>query len=258
MSDLQSINPEIHASDGLPSFLGDPNAKPDPRLPQFPWYLITAAAGIIGDHTKRDPWPPPELVLRRIIQAALKLGPEEAEKCFFKFLSSKTFWHTDPDILWDTLSEALRPPKLIVSLPPLKTNHDVESQREIRPHPIVKPSPQPGSHAALQAYYSRIRSMPLFEFIDNELENTTAARAWECMLKHSNRKIATRGHAFYTCGVAFLSRELRLKQRTVERAVSFLKKKKVIIRRTPPDYKHHKCAVYLVAISTFQVIRFRT
>lgn len=266
MSNTQSINPEIYASDGLPAFLGDPNAKPDPILPEFPWYIIMRAAAIIAEHTKRDPWPPPELVLRRIIQAAFELGPEKTENSFHRFLSAHHYWRTDPDTLWDTLSEAMRPPRLVDAMPPLKTNLHIEPGQEISPGSISLHRPVSKETAILQEmkhlpsiaqvkHYALVRKSTTYEFIADHAPSTSYAKVHEFIKHHGNFAKSKPGKIVYDAGFAWISKHQRISLKTVKRAFPWLASRKLVTKIGAQDHRIHRNSTWYVCSSMKQNLK---
>jgi len=266
MENLQSINSKNLASDGLPLFLGDPNLKPEPIFPEFPWYIILAAAGVIGDYTKRDTWPPPELTLRRIIQAANKLGPEKAEECFKKFLNSWHYWRTDPDYLWDTLAEAMRPAPLVLKMPPLKTKRDVAPGRSIEQQPVSKPAPGLVGIAIIEAiknlptraqvkHYALVRKATTFDYILEESGYMSFARVHEFIKHHGNFQRSKPGKIVYDAGFAWIEKKLKLSPRRVCSAFKWLAQHKLVTKLGPADPRIHRNSTWYVCSTMKQNLK---
>lgn len=172
---MSTVSPAIgkdFASDGLPLFLGDPNAKPEPIPPEYPWQYILQATHLIHEKYHRDPWPPEDRILRSIIESAFILGQAKLEKLFKGWLLFHFAWGETPEQAWDSLRSSLRPPEDILKFtnfepPPLerkhrksktalcsqpaeKIDHQDEPGREITRRPIVEPYPisTPGKQKA--------------------------------------------------------------------------------------------------------------
>ena len=149
MTTLQSINPENFASDGLPIFFGDPNTKPDPVLPEFPWVYFCLAHQMIYKRFQRDPTIQDFETLRRFIEAAFII-PDLFEQMFEEWSNDLPFNEfNNPDQAWDGLITRLRRACPIARLknPQQKpylaidrqiSNHQDKPGREITRKPIVR------------------------------------------------------------------------------------------------------------------------
>ena len=204
------------ASDGLPLFLGDPNAKPDPIPPEYPWQFILEATHLIHEKYQREPWPPEDRILRSIIESAFVLGEDQFKKHFegWKLLSGA--WRENPDQAWDALRNSLRPiesidqftnfeaprperrskksPKALCAEPAKKTNLQDAPGREIPVRPIVDPSLKP----ALNPHRAKV--IPIARPHQSLSSSTRLADQW---------KLDSRWARLTPCAIAVLYALLR-------------------------------------------------
>ena len=152
-NNLTPIQPEF-SQDGLPIFLGDPNAKPDPKFPEHPWNIFLAALGIILEEYPHLSPDPEDYLARQFFECATLIPALELETSFLRWTRSRGFWHGGPQEAWAALIQALRPAKRIGEFiiqqptalphrPHQKTNHHDAPAQEITRQPIVNPSPIP-------------------------------------------------------------------------------------------------------------------
>ena len=168
-----SLN-EDFASDGLPIFLGDPYAKPEPKLPEYPWSHILVAIDLIHEKYQRESWPPEDPFLTSIIRSASILEQIEFDKTFQEWVFQSHGWGDSPDQAWSALHNILEQATQIDTFPNLdalryttpaptrhrnpkptsqwrqtapykqpvrKSDRQDELRQEITPRPIVEPSP---------------------------------------------------------------------------------------------------------------------
>ena len=249
-------------------------------LPSFPWVYINHAALIIAKATKREPAPTDMEYIRRIVESSMILPRRRFTKIFREWrLMDKRFF-TNPDVLWDILANNLRPHDILDRV----TNPDSQKP-EYKPTPVhthqTKTQPQkktnhahplsstlagvmqsltkpPQEFSARKAYYERIKATPLFDYLSEACELNHSPAVWKFMFQNSNKTLATRNDALYTCGLAHVAKSLNIGVATVQRSVSELKKIRALIRRKAPDYEKGICSHYKVAVSTLQLLHIRT
>lgn len=180
MTNLKSINPRDLAPDGLPLFLGDPTAKPNQVLPEYPWNFYLAAIGLIAekyDHLFPDP---ANYQLREFIECANIDGPELFEESFIRWYKIREYWGPGPKEAFAALINQLRDPKksslykihprlIDRELSPEKPNHQVDTGREISPKPI----PQHGPKTATQVSKSKNPTSDLLRTVGNGFSKTS-------------------------------------------------------------------------------------
>jgi len=147
MENLQTNNSKYFASDGLPLFLGDPHAKPDPIFPEYPWSIFLSAIALIAgkyDHLSPDP---EEYQVCQFLECADLLEPELLEENFLRWIIISENWGPAPKEAWAALINQLRPPTRIgefkIQAPPAhpgpshkKTNHRVTPGNDISQAPM--------------------------------------------------------------------------------------------------------------------------
>ena len=147
MSNLQTINSPDFASDGLPLFLGDQNAKPNPKFPEYPWNIFLAALGLILQRYPNLSPDPEEYQLRQFLECTTLLDPLALENHFLHWIKLCPYWGPAPAEAWAALIHQLRPaglidkftiqgPSYIPNRPHQKTHHHIAPGQAIRNQPI--------------------------------------------------------------------------------------------------------------------------
>jgi hypothetical protein len=291
MGTNQALDPKDFSPDGLPLFLGDPDAKPNAITPEYPWATFLAALGMIAEHYPGKDPQPDDATLKQFLECAFTTDPKDhraktvldftsLENNFLKWRGHRDYWGPTPAAAWRGLIVQCRhnaiidqytnpeasdleykdPWKHRNSKPGPEENRNAQRQQSTQqPQEILTTLlPALNTYSAKKDYYDRIKRTPLYDFLFEDCRRPHSPDVWKFMFDHSNRKIAQRDYAFYTCGLEYVARSLNIGIATVQRSVAELKRMKVLIRRKAPDYEHGICSHYIVAVSTFQMIRYRT
>ena len=99
------------ALDGLPLFLGDPDAKPDPIPPEYPWDIFQEALAAVAIHyPNKDPYPD-DPTLMQFLECAFTTDPKDdrartvldstaLENNFLKWKKLSYAWGPSPATAW--------------------------------------------------------------------------------------------------------------------------------------------------------------
>lgn len=279
MTNLKSINPRDLAPDGLPLFLGDPTAKPNQVLPEYPWNFYLAAIGLIAekyDHLFPDP---ANYQLREFIECANIDGPELFEESFIRWYKIREYWGPGPKEAFAALINQLRDPKksslykihprlIDRELSPEKPNHQVDTGREISPKPI----PQHGPKTATQVSKSKKPYLRLAQDCRQWiLENQPwpqCIKVFDTVLRYTFNKGSSKGRKIYRYGQAHIIRlilkkphltvrEALDKGRQIRRCWQWLKRTGFLNKAWNENPELHHNAGWFVCTSMKQRTYFR-
>lgn len=114
------------------------------------------------------------------------------------------------------------------------------------------------SYPELKGYYDRVKGLSVFKYLANECHAPFEAEVYKFFFDHTDKKMAEKFRSYYHCGLEWPHRELGVPLSKIKRAVSNLKRRKVLILTRREDPRIPRCATYLVATSILQMLRWRT
>lgn len=277
MSTLQSINPTELASDDLPLFFGDPNAKPHPIFPEYPWDLFLSAMGLIMetyDHLFPNP---DDYQIAQFIECTTIVERPDIEKLFLRWFHLKAYWGPYPQTAWAALINQLRPPKMAhlfkIQAPedplppsPEKSNHHDAPGREISKRPIPNPSPSLKRDPFLQdlknlptialvKHYALVRQTTVFDYIAEQSHSISFARVHEFAQHHNNFKLSKKGKVVYSAGFQWIANKLDIHHCTVDRAFRWMALRKLVTSLWPADHRIGKNSGWYICTSMKQNLK---
>ena len=266
MSNLHSINPNQFTSDGLPIFLGDPNSKPNPTFPEYPWQYILAATGLIAEKYKRDPLPPNPEIERRLIESAFVLGQEKYEELFLRWTREITFWGPSPQNAWDALTTRLRPSSHLhlVKNSGLEIIEDHHHPSPVFPIEIKKTKKQPTPinpdlknlpSIALVKHYALVRKTSVFDYILEQSGSLNFSKVHDFIQHKNNYKLSSRGRVVYDGSFSWIARGTRIHRNTVWNAFRWMAQRKLVTKIAPQDHRIKKNSRWYVCTSMLHNLR---
>ena len=268
MTKLISIDPENFAPDGVPLFLGDPNSKPQPTFPEYPWTFFLSAMGLISEKYPHLSPHPDDYQLRQFIECSTILDQEEFEQLFIKWTENDYFWGPSPGTAWASLIQYLRPPKKMALFkiqcpidenegPTKKKNHQVNPGREITRQPIYKHGPkQATSREKQKKPYLRL-AQTVRSYILEHQPHPHCIKLFDKVLLHCWNKQSKRGRKVYPYGQAYAAKQLEWGKRKLESRWQWLKKQGIFNKAWNENPKLHHHSGWYVCTSIKQVAYFR-
>ena len=265
------------ASDGLPLFLGDPYAKPEPILPDPPWFYILAAVGLIGDKYPGLSPVPEDYQLQQLLECDSVLLQEDFERLFLKWKKNQNFWGFFFKIVWAGLVAYLRgsegaenfkvqTPKDDQDDPYKKLDDQVYPGREIKGQPTgmegLKNQPFPTSpdlknlpSFAQVKHYALVRKTTVFDFIFEQSRSLSFAKVHGFIQHHGNFKLSSPGKIVYNGSFAWVARDLGIHRDTVWRAFHWMAERKLVTKIGDQDHRKKRNSRWYVCTSMAQNLK---
>jgi hypothetical protein len=125
--------------------------------------------------------------------------------------------------------------------------HDAQQEPSKQPEPTYSPT--------LKPFIPKKRKPSIAEYIETKAPSINYLKVWRLLSNHTRNRFSSRGRHVFPYGQDYVSRELNLGLRSIERIFSWLKRTHLIFKRKTESKSSRKTSHWFIPTS-FKQIRF--